>query len=207
MTANQKSPVWKRPILVWIALSSVWAIALLFVAIPTWRTAIDHHREIQSLEKGLAELDTWTVAGKWLEKSMSQHAVEVEKAWTQTFPSQRNRESLFLDLARVADSSGVDNFNLEEMISEGTAAFLVSPPQESQFGGSVYGVPVEVPQVTMDSYRVKASFRGNYQQATDFLGGLQQIKRALSVHNLVVRPKGDGITVDLELDVYVSQQS
>lgn len=207
MTAKPLKPIWKRPIFGWIAAGFIWTLVLLFVALPAWRTAMDHHREVQELENGLAVLDTWTVAGKWLEKSMSEHSEAVEKNWLQTFPAQRDRENLFLDLAMVADHSRVENFNLEEMKTEGTAAFLVSPPQESVFGGSVYGVPVEVPQVSLDSYRVKASFNGSYHQAADFLGSLQQIKRALSVHNLVVRPKGEGIRVDLELDVYVSQQS
>lgn len=207
MTEKKRMPIWKKPLVRWGALAVAWTAALVLAAVPSWRTAMAHHHEVQELEKGLAELDTWTVAGKWLGRSLADRSARVQDNWEKTFPPQRAREALFLDLAEVADHSGVENFNLEEMKTEDPAAYLVSPPSESQFGGSVYGVPVEVPQVSLDSYRVKASFLGSYHQAADFLGGLQTIRRALSVHNLVVRPKGTGISVDLELDVYVSQQS
>ncbi len=207
MKSNLRKPVWKRPLVGWITLGGLWAATLLLVAIPSFRTAMKHHREVRELEKGLAELDTWTVAGKWLGRSMADRSARIEELWSCTFPRQRHREQLFLDLARVADRSGVGSFNLEEMEVEGTSAFLACPREESVFGGSVYGVPVEVPQVSLDTYRVKTSFLGTYRQAADFLGGLQSIARALSIHSLVVRPNGQDIRVDLELDVYVSQQS
>lgn len=207
MTDKKRKPIWNNPVVLWGALGVVWAAALMLGAVPSWRKAMGHHREVQELEKGLAELDTWTVAGKWLGRSLAERSGQVQKTWELTFPAQRSREALFLELAEVADRAGVADFNLEEMKTEGAAAYLVSPPTESRFGGSVYGVPVEVPQVSLDSYRVKASFLGSYSQAADFLGGLQSIRRALSVHDLVVRPEKTGISVDLELDVYVSQQS
>lgn len=188
-------------------LAVIWGAALILYAVPRWQQAIAHHREVKELEQGLAELDNWTVAGKWLGRSLSHRSQDLERTWERTFPRGRMREDLFLDLAQVADKSEVKEFKLEEIQTEGTAAFLVSPPQESYFGGSVYGVPVEVPQVTLSNYRVKASFVGNYQQAARFLGGLQDLDRAVSVHNLVARPGNSGITIDLELDVYVSQQS
>lgn len=205
--AKYKKPWWKNKAFVLGALAVVWAAALLLVALPAWQQSLVHHREIAELEKGLAELDSWTVAGKWLEISQAETSSKIDQAWRQAFPSQRNREQLFLDLARVADGSGVGNFNLEETPTDDLAAFLVSPPEQSLFGGSVYGVPVQVPKVELKTYRVKASFTGNYRQAASFMGGLQVIDRALSVHDLVVRPSGDKIQVDLELDIYVSQSS
>lgn len=207
MKQAMKNRIWKKPAVAWSLVGVIWIAALVLVALPSWRTALQHHHEVQDLEKGLAELDAWTVAGKWLERGLPTRAAATEQAWHKIFPVGRKREELFLDLAGVADASGVGNFKLQEMRSDHPAAFLVSPPQESVFGGSVHGVPVVVPQVTLDTYRVKASFDGDYQQTADFLGGIQGINRALSVHNLVVQPHGSGIRVDLELDVYVSQQS
>lgn len=207
MTTEKIKALIRQPAFRWSALAMIWLVAFAVIAVPSWRKAMSYHREVQELEKGLAELDTWTVAGMWLGKNLGNRADAMERAWTQTFPSGRLREELFLELALVADHSGVAEFKLEEIETEGVAAFLVSPPQESTFGGSVYGVPVEVPRVTLENYRVKASFQGNYQQATRFIGGLQSIKRAVSVHNLVARPGNERITIDLELDIYVSQQS
>lgn len=202
-----KKPFWKKTMTGWLILSGIWVAAIALVAVPSWRQALVYHNEVRSVEAGLAELDTWTVAGKWLGKSLSQRESMVNTRWEKTFPAARQREGLFLTLAKVADTAGVSNFNLEEVRQEGTPSLLVSPPEESTFGGNVYGVPVEVPRVTLDSYRVKASFMGSYHQAADFLGGLQSISRAVSVHDLVFSPKAGEIRVDLELDVYVSQQS
>ena len=207
MTTEKIRALIKKSAFRWSALAMIWLVAFAVIAVPSWRKAISYHREVQELEKGLAELDTWTVAGMWLGKNLGDRADAMEKTWTQTFPSRRLREELFLQLALVADHSGVAGFKLEEIKCEEVAAFLVSPPQESTFGGTVYGVPVEVPKVSLENYRVKASFQGNYQQTTRFIGGLQSIKRAVSIHHLVARPGTDGITIDLELDIYVSQQS
>ena len=205
--AKYRNRWWKSRILGWTTLTVAWIAILLLVALPAWQKSLAHHREIAQVEAGLAELDSWTVAGKWLELSQAEKGPIIDQAWQQAFPDRRDREQLFLELALVADHSGVDNFNLEETVSEGSAAFLVSPPEQSLFGGSVYGVPVEVPKVELNTYRVKASFTGDYTQTANFMGGLQVIDRALSVHDLVVRPSGDMIKVDLELDIYVSQSS
>jgi hypothetical protein len=170
-----------------------------------------HHQEVKRLEKGLADLDTWTVAGKWLGISLPRRKAAIDTIWQQAFPVGRNREEFFLNLAEVADNSGVEQFNLEEMTMEQVTTTTMEPTMEEDMpsdpGGAVYGVPVEVPRIDLDSYRVKASFQGNYQQAARFMGGLQGISRAVSVHDLVIRPEGGGIRVDLELDVYVSKQS
>ncbi len=205
--AQDRKPWWRKHLVWWLALGVIWGCALLLVVLPAWRQAIIRNHEIAALEKGLAELDTWTVAGKWLEHSQAKRNALVKVAWEQAFPDGRYREQLFLDLARVADRSGVGNFNLEETETDNLAAFLVSPPEDAVFGGAVYGVPVEVPRVELETYRVKASFTGNYRETARFMGGLQAIDRALSVHDLVLRPAGDSVKVDLELDVYVSQSS
>ena len=206
--------LWRRPLFRLGLLGALWALALFLVAIPSLRTALLHHQEVQRLEQGLAELDTWTVAGKWLELSLPRRKAAVEKIWQDSFPLGRRREELFLDLAQVADHSGVQHFNLEEVsldmpgLDSGAPAMGTDPDDgQSMFGGAVYGVPVRIPRITLDTYRVKASFQGNFKQAARFMGGLQNISRAVGVHDLVIRPEGKGIRVDLELNVYVSQQS
>ena len=201
---------WKRPAVRLGVLAAAWVLALVLVAIPSLRTAMVRHQEVRQLEQGLAELDTWTVAGKWLELSLPRRQAAIDPVWEQTFPLGRNREQFFLELAEVADHSGVKHFNLSELTMDqpGMEAMpSTDADQPAMFGGSVYGVPVEVPSITLDSYRVKASFQGGYRQAAQFMGGLRSIPRAVNVHDLTIRPESDGIRVDLELDVYVSQQS
>ena len=59
--------------------------------------------------------------------------------------------------------------------------------------------------VDLGFYRVKASFRGEFGQVADFLGGIKNIDRAMSVHSLVVRPDDRGVRVEMKLDVYVRE--
>ncbi len=200
------------------ALVLVWAVTLVTVAIPSWRRVVRQHQEIAALERQLDTLDRWTVAGLWLERAVASREPAVNEAWARLFPSERSREALFLDLARVADSSGVESFALEEMDEMGMSANDVwqasnapddgaapaddAPPTD----GDMDSMDVDpAPTVNLESYRVKATFAGDYARTATFLGGLVDIERSLDVHSLVVRPSRDGILVEMELDVYVSK--
>ena len=59
-------------------------------------------KRFRTWKKGLADLDSWTVAGKWLERSLAEDTRHIEQTWQQTFPMGRAREDLFLNLAQVA---------------------------------------------------------------------------------------------------------
>jgi len=198
---------WARLLTGWIAVAVVWGGLLLLVALPAWRQAVVRHKEIATLEKDLARLNSWTIAGLWLKRSQDQVGPAINEDWERTFPAGRYREELFLDLAQVADGSGVENFNLEELDASDMLTRQAIAQDEVYPEDSYQGDVAATPQVSLDSYRVKASFTGNYREAARFMGGLQAIDRALSVHDLVVRPSGEWIQVDLELDVYVSQSS
>ncbi len=166
-----------------------WCGVLFGVAIPAWQKAVSQHREVQALEIELAELDQWTVAGLWLEKSLEPRQKAIDPLWQRLFPDQPAKGEFFLDLARVADQSGVGEFELRELHVQEALAEAGTD--------SVAGAP-------FSSYRVRASFSGQYAQVAEFLGGLRIIERAVSVHNLAIRPTRGAVQVDLELDVYVS---
>jgi hypothetical protein len=168
----------------------VWLGLLLGAAVPAWRQAVDQHREVQALESQLADLDQWTVAGLWLEKTLAPRQAVIDPQWERLFPPESAKGEFFLDLARVADRSGVDDFDLRELVpSDG-------PPIPDYGAG-------QAPPLT--AYRVRARFAGEYAQVAEFLGGLKMIERAVSVHNLAIKPARGAVTVDLELDVYVSK--
>ena len=167
----------------------VWGGLLFGVALPAWRTAVDQHHEVRALEVRLADLDRWTVAGLWLEKSLGPRQAVIDPQWHQLFPARAAKGEFFLDLARVADHSEVDEFELrEQAVPDGTLTAETS-------GGDV---------LPLNGYRVKARFKGHYAQVAEFLGGLKRITRAVSVHNLAITPARGAVQVDLELDVYVS---
>lgn len=175
----------------WLVGGVVWLGVLVGVAVPAWRQAVAQHRQVQDLEVQLAALDDWTVAGLWVEKSLGPRQAVINPQWERLFPSRPAKGEFFLDLARVADHSGVSEFELrEQVVPEGT---LTAETPE----GDV---------LPLDGYRVKTRFKGRYAQVAEFLGGLKGITRAVSVHNLAIKPSRGGVQVDLELDVYVSPQ-
>ena len=62
-----------------------------------------------------------------------------------------------------------------------------------------------LPTDRLHVYRIKASCETGYTQLSQFLGGLQTIPRAVTMHQLKVEPLDKGINVEMELDFYVRQ--
>lgn len=223
MAPKKKLPAWIRhPRFRWLAVTVVWAILLVTVALPSWRGVIVKNRSIAAMEEQLATLDQWTVAGLWLAPAVAERSLPVNAAFSRLYPDARRREELFLDLARVADESGVEEFGLSESGADGFDANDVwslplettggtagddgppddGPPTDDQIAAAM---TLDVPNVELDTYRIKARFQGDYGRTARFLSGLEQIERALKVHSLVVRPDREGIQVEMELDVYVDR--
>jgi len=181
MKMSRRAVLWGMGGLLWLGL-------LVGVAVPSWRRAVQQHHQVQTLAIQLEELDNWAVAGLWLEQTLAPRQNAINPQWERLFPEHPRKGELFLDLARVADNSGVDDFKLQEMFPPGGAAVLE---------------PVGGDPVPLTAYRVRADFTGKYAQVAKFLGGLKVIQRAVSVHNLAIKPARGAVQVELELDVYV----
>ena len=182
----------------WLLLG-VWVALLLWAGFATWLKVAGQHREIVEPETRLADLDRWNVAGLWLSRSLAGRERDVARRWDELFPGERNREELFLALAGIADSSGVRDFELAERVVAEAEAVTADAADDDMMMDEPDQAPVE-------SFRVAARFRGHYGQVARFLGGLNGIERAVSLHNLAIRPSLDVVEVELELDFYVSKR-
>jgi len=90
--------------------------AVLFgAAVPALRSAVVKNKQVKQVQLQLARMDQWSIAGRWLEQSTEQRAAEIDREYERLFPDQRFKEQLFLDLARIADLSKVEAFNLKEL--------------------------------------------------------------------------------------------
>lgn len=199
----------RRRTLIAAGLVLAWTAVLLGGAVPAWRRALRLQREVETVERDLADLDRWSVAGLWLEPAVQRREPAVARVWSGLFPARRGREQLFLDLARIADRSGVAAFSLAEITALGlpvdemagpTGPADAPPPPPDGTAAAV-----APPAVTLDSYRVRARFEADFVRAADFLAGLRGIERALDVTNLVIRPSGGRLNVEMEMDVYVDR--
>lgn len=191
------------------ALAVIWSVLLLGVAVPSWRDVRRQQQEIDALSQELADLDRWTVAGLWLEPVVAARTPGVERAWNRAFPPVRDREQLFLQIAQVADRQGVADFQLQEIDASGsfdmgTWSSANAPPSDSPPPGDEAMLPDEGPLLTMTPYVVRASFVADYARTAAFLGGLEAIERTIDVRRLSIRPARSGVTVELELEVPVS---
>ena len=180
-----------RRMLVTGVVVAAWLVALVVGAVPAWQKALRQHAEVRQVEQQLEELGRWSVAGLWLEQSLGPREAAVMPAWDRLFPAERRCEQLFLDLARVADESGVTNFELHEL-------------QADEMAGQAPGMPDEEPEAALSGYRVRARFEGDFAGVAGFLGGLDRLDRAVAVHDLEITPAKGAVHVDLELDVYVA---
>lgn len=183
-----------RRALAMIGVAAAWGVALVAGALPAWRKALDQHREVRRVEEQLGELDRWSVAGLWLQRTLPEREAVVNPAWERLFPSERACEQLFLDLARVADQSGVSKFELHEM-------------QPDELAGERPSVADDEPAASLGGYRVRARFEGDFAGVAGFLGGLDRLDRAVTVHDLELTPAKGVVQVELELDVYVSNET
>ncbi len=222
MSKRFELPAWTRnPIVRGAGLTVLWLVLLTMVVIPTWRDVVRKGHLIDEVESQLSTLDQWTVAGLWLAPAVAERSLPINAAFSRLYPSARDREALFLDLARVADASGVEEFGLSESgtgfeandvwsldptMARGEPGAEDPPTDEPPAdGGYAQAMTVDVPSVELSTYRIKAGFSGDYRRAASFMAGLERIERALKVHSLVVRPLREGIQVEMELDVYVDQ--
>ena len=191
------------------AVAALWVAGLLGLALPAWQRSLRMHREIETVDRDLDELEHWSVAGIWLEQAVLQREPAVAGTWSRLFPAERQREQLFLDLAGIADRSGVSAFALAEITRGGMPIDMpggyqeqvddAPPPMDDEATGPI------VPVAKLDSYRVRARFEGGFDHTAAFLGGLRRIERAVNVTSLVIRPSGSRLAVEMELDVYVAE--
>lgn len=172
-------------------LATVWVAVLVVGAVPAWQRALRQHQEVRQVEEQLGELDRWSVAGLWLEQSLPPREAAVTPVWNRLFPAERRREQLFLDLARVADETGVAKFELQEL-------------QADELADESPGMPAEEPAAALGGYRVRARFESDFTGVAGFLGGLDRLDRAIAVHDLEITPAKGAVQVELELDVYVA---
>jgi hypothetical protein len=194
----------------------LWTGLLLGGAIPAWRASLRRGDELIATEEQLAQLNLWAVTGLWLERSLAEREPALLARYTRLIPARRDKERLFLDLARVADSSGVMAFDLKE--EERSGSWLAQDPDAMMEGGATDAMPATddmmddgagtdrpLPRVPVQQYRVRATFTGDFARVARFLTELQKIPRALSLHRLAARSAPQGIEVELELDFYVDE--
>lgn len=198
----------RRRLVGFIAAGVVWAVTLVGFALPIWRDALRQAGEIEALENKLEQLNRWSVAGLWLARSVADRQPAVTAEFDRLFPAERDREGLFLELARVADATGVTSLVVKEPDRWDTWSETETqsmPATDDMMMDATADDAYAPPDLALQTYRVQATFVGDYQRAAGFLHELASVSRALNVQRVTAHPVLTGIEVELELDFYVHE--
>jgi len=192
---------------VWAAAVTIWCVLMFGFAYPNWQKTVDQGREISTLTEKLDQMDQWSVAGIWLDWAITQRSAQVAEHYQKLFPKKRQREELFLQLAGIADQSGISDFKLEEQLDVENTSTWSDDTMDDDVDYTTDMDNRDWSAVELNYFRVQASFLGDYVRVASFLEGVRGLDRALNVHSLIVVPEGTGIRVNLEIDCYVQKHS
>lgn len=196
------------------ASGAVIAATFLLGTLPTWQRAQRNDRQIVKASSRLASLGQWAAAGVWLDASAQRWQPIQAVRYEQRFPREKDREQLFLELARLAREAGIEPLQLREL----PAAEEMSAPLESDEATEELVDPAvaelvdrfaadtgDLPATGLQSYRLAANFATDYGRLARFLGGIGRLERAVTVRELTAVPKLDQIDVALEMEFYAQK--
>ena len=114
-----------------------------------------------------------------------------------------------IELARIADASGVSDFFLAEDAAEMGAGEPVRNDAPMDDGPPTDGMEMQdaAPSVTVEGFRVRSRFQGDLAATARFLAGLENVERALTVREIRIREGGQRLIVEMEMEFYVSQEA
>ena len=204
-------PPWRNwRFLLFVTATVAWFGLLAGAAFPAWRSAMRKASEVDNLESRINHLNRWTVAGVWIEKDLRDRGSEIEAEFQRLFPPRHDRATLFLQLARIAEESGVTDLDLATVsIHERDARDLVDamPATDAEMMDSARASDARASDhPNLQPYRLRARFAADIRRTAAFLRAVDNIDRAITIHRVAARPVATGIAVEMELDVYVNEQ-
>ena len=211
-----KLPLTKRRIRI-VLLLVAWGVVFFGGSLPTWRASYRNDGKIRAASDRLGSLSRMSVAGLWFDAALERWEPELRKEYDCLFPAAKQREELFLEIARVANGCGIDPFVLREIpiVFDGDPEQRSEDDESAAAGDEEIGVLMQqfamdmsrIPSAELYRFRLQANFNTDYEHMVKFIKGLQSIPRALTVHNLAAEPDPEGLSVAMELDFYAQSRN
>lgn len=199
-----------------IVAASAWIVLVAAGTIPAWNRTRQNAEQLAQTTARQAGMAEWLVAGEWLEGGVQEWEPKLAGEYDRLFPDRRERETLYLELARVARESRIAPLGVREEVDpdEDWVANDFDDNEGDDWGEESYDETSvvanqfavelgELPGVELQSHRLVVEFQADYDRLTRFLAGLREIPRALRVHCVEASPGRDGVAVRMELDFYV----
>lgn len=193
----------------WGIAALLGAVLLVVVGLPARRDTARNARIAAELQAGYQGMERWEVDGPEIEQAVASHDAAVERRWRRLFPADKGKDVLFLELARIADASGVSDFFLAEKDTEMGAGVVVQADAPMDDAPPVDDMAMDdaAPSVTLESYRVRSRFQGDLESTARFLAGLENVERALTVREISIREGGPRLIVEMEMELYVDKEA
>jgi hypothetical protein len=199
-----------------LAGAGVWVLLFLAGSLPVLDHSYRNDRRLAALDRQAGTLTRWAAAGVWFEAAARRWEPSQAEQYDRLFPREKDREQLFLDLARVARSSGITPIDLVEVPS-----YEIEAAQDRSTGVDAPAETVEpdlqslieemapdlsrLPGSALFTHRIRARFGASYGELARLLAGLNIIPRAVTLNRLQATPGAQGIDVEMELDFYDQQ--
>ncbi len=193
----------------WMAMVALSTAAVMLVALPARKAADHDQRIVQALRIEIDGMASWAMDGTTIEQMVSTRSLSAAEDWCRLFPEAKGKEVLFLDLARIADACGVREFYLAEaedrMKVQASGSSMGPGPGDAPAGDGIEAVPTV--SLALSSFKVRTRFEADLQGTALFLDELDSIERALEIREISIRESRNGLVVEMEMELYVSEQN
>ncbi len=176
-------------------------VVLLAIALPSWRASRENHRLAEAIEIEMSEWEDWILVSESIEHAVDSRSRAIDERWTRFFPEAKGMDALFLDLARIADDCELREFFLAEVENEMEEDYD-SDWDDEDMDEEIDDVAREA--TALSSYRIRTRFEAELGSTANFLAELNSIPRSMKIRNIVIQDSGNGLLVEMEMELYVS---
>ncbi len=199
-----------------VAVTAVMAWCLLFFlgALPAVQDALENVGRIRSTSAEMESLAEMSAAGVWFEAVVLYSGKDLQDEYDRLFPKEKQREELFLHIARLAKSNGIDPFTLREIAilpsdgggEDSDTETYDAAEEELSLIVEQFAIDVsDLPDTGLRTFRLAIGFDADYGRLMNFIEDIESVPRALKLHRLSVEPATGGITVAMEIDYYAQR--
>ena len=207
----------KPPVLIGLG-ALLWLLAIAFFVWPALRVSRQQAAEISASEARAATLAGWNSGRALPAAEAARWEATLDERFEQLFPRERRLEQLFMEIATIANESGVDPVQLRAAVGAAAdgeargellrARGATRQPEDLEALAATLGLaPHNRPASDLRAYRLQVNFDADYEHLARFTDALGTLSRAVCVRNLQARRGSRGVAVQMELEYYVQERN
>jgi hypothetical protein len=195
----------------------LWLLAIGLLVWPALRATREQAATIAALDARAATLAGWSGGRALPAADAARWEAALGERFEQLFPRERHLEQLFMEIASIANESGVDPVQLRADVGaaygEGQGELLSArgaggEPEALRALADQLGLaPQSLPASDLRAYRLLVEFDADYANLARFTDALPTLSRAVCVRSLRAGEGLRGVAVQMELEYYVQARN